>query len=67
MVSTMFIRYFTELPMATADVEMRLPAAPDTWIRGLANDAEGRGRQLLASVGFRVGEDHRVDKQVQVP
>ncbi len=59
----MFVRYFIELPIPLADVEEALLRAPQDWIPGIAKDAEDRGEDLLAEVGF--GQNgSRVSRQV---
>ncbi|MEW6059392.1 MAG: hypothetical protein AB1551_04505 [Actinomycetota bacterium] len=60
----MFLRYFLELPIPFADVESRLLERPQSWLPGLARDAEHRGERLLAEVGFPVDEEHRIAKEV---
>jgi hypothetical protein len=62
----MFIRYFLELPVPLEGVEQRLLASPETWVPGLARDAEDRGELLLAEVGFPVDGDHRVGTAVEI-
>ena len=64
-VAIMFIRYFIEIPQPMAEVESELLDSPGRWLTGPAQDAEVRGSQLLADVGF--GPAHaRVDKQVEI-
>ncbi len=48
----MFIRYFIEIPRSMAEVEVALLESPGYWSAEPARDAEERGRQLLAEVGF---------------
>lgn len=60
----MFARYFVELPLESSAVERALLDAPDTWVPGLAHEANKRGDTLLADVGF--GEDVRVARQVAI-
>ncbi len=61
----MFIRYFIEIPQPMAEVEAELLGSPGRWLTRPAQDAEARGSQLLAEVGF--GPAHaRVDKQVEI-
>jgi hypothetical protein len=62
----MFLRYYADLATPFAETESRLLDAPDRWLPGLLEDAEDRGSRLLADVGFALGEDRRVDKQVNV-
>ncbi len=48
-----------------AEVEAELLGSPGRWLTGPARDAEARGRQLLAEVGF--GPAHaRVGKRVEI-
>lgn len=58
----MFARYFTELPVTREEVERTLSTDPRRWLPGLATDANHRGDQLLAEVGF--GERVRVKREV---
>jgi hypothetical protein len=60
----MFARYFVELPIDPARVEHALMQDPQTWVPGLAEQANLRGDTLLAEVGF--GEDVRVARQVEI-
>jgi hypothetical protein len=62
----MFIRYYLDLPIAFADVEVELLEQPEAWVPGLARDAASRGERLLAEVGFAVDDTHRLDKQVEI-
>ena len=62
----MFIRYYLDLPLSLAEVETALLADPASWLPGLARQAEDGGRRLLIEVGFEVGEDRRVDREVQI-
>lgn len=62
----MFIRYFLDLPMPFETLETALLAEPETWLPGLARDAESRGERLLAEVGFAVDDAHRLDKRVEI-
>ncbi|HYT81208.1 MAG TPA: hypothetical protein VEQ37_18535 [Actinomycetota bacterium] len=67
---TMFIRYFIEIPRSTADVEAELLDSPGHWSAEPAREAEARGEQLLAEVGFgprgaRIGK--RVELQFGEP
>lgn len=57
-----FARYYTELPIDPKRVERALTQAPDTWLRGLASEANHRGDSLLAEIGF--GDRIRVARQV---
>lgn len=61
----MFIRYFIEIPVPMAEVAAELLGSPGHWLTGPAEDAEARGSQLLAEVGF--GSEHaRVGRQVEI-
>lgn len=62
----MFIRYFLDLPMPFEALEAALLTEPETWLPGLARDAESRGENLLAEVGFAVDDAHRLDKRVEI-
>ncbi|HEX9410276.1 MAG TPA: hypothetical protein VF986_01070 [Actinomycetota bacterium] len=48
----MFIRYFIEIPRPMAEVEAELLESPGDWSTEPARDAEARGEELLAQVGF---------------
>jgi hypothetical protein len=61
----MFIRYYLELPLAFSQVEEAFLHNPQEWLPGLAEDAETRGEELLAEVGFGQ-EGRRVSKRVAV-
>ena len=58
----MFSRYFIELPATREEVERTLSDDPRRWLPGLATDANHRGDQLLAEVGF--GERLRLKREV---
>ena len=60
----MFARYFVELPMEAERVEAALLRNPETWVPGLARDANHHGDALLAEVGF--GDDVRVARKVEI-
>jgi hypothetical protein len=60
----MFARYFVELPIEPARVERALTQDPETWVPGLAEQANLRGDTLLAEVGF--GDDVRVARRVAI-
>ncbi len=60
----MFARYYIELPLSAGDVERALTRAPESWVPGLAREADGRGTRLLAEVGF--GEHARVERNVEI-
>jgi hypothetical protein len=61
----MFVRTFVDLDLAFEDAEASLLGAPEAWVPGLLRDAEGRGHQLLAEVGFAVDE-RRLDREVEI-
>lgn len=60
----MFARYFVEVPMSPEEVEHALARDPREWLPGLAEQANHRGDQLLAEVGF--GEVVRIKRKVVV-
>jgi len=60
----MFARYFVELPLDTDRVEEALTRAPESWLPGIAQDANHRGDRLLADVGF--GDEVRIARQVAI-
>ncbi len=60
----MFARYFVELLIRREEVEGALTREPETWVPGLAEQANHRGDALLAEVGF--GEDVRVARRVKI-
>jgi hypothetical protein len=62
----MFVRYYADLARRFEDVEPRLLHDPDRWLPAIFEAAEDRGSRLLADVGFAVGDDHRVDKRVEI-
>lgn len=66
MLSRMFVRYYVDLADPFAEVESRLLDAPDRWVPGILRQAEDRGTRLLTEVGFALGEDRRLDKEVEV-
>ena len=59
-----FARYYIELPIDPKRVEHALTQAPDTWLHGLASEANHRGDTLLAEIGF--GERVRVARTVAI-
>jgi hypothetical protein len=66
----MFLRYFIEIPRPMAEVEAELLESPGSWSAAPARDAETRGEELLAEVGFgppgaRIGK--RVELQFAEP
>ena len=62
----MFIRYYLELQLPFDEVERALLADPGSWLPGLATEAGDQGERLLVDVGFGVGNDRRVDREVQI-
>jgi hypothetical protein len=62
----MFLRYYVDLAAPFAEAETSLLADPARWLPAILVDAEDRGNRLLADVGFRLGDERRVDKQVEV-
>ena len=61
----MFVRYFVEIPMSSAELEAAILAGPKAWIPDLARDADERGEQLLLEVGFGASA-RRVDRRVEI-
>jgi hypothetical protein len=61
----MFIRYFIEIPRPMAHVEAELLESPGDWSAAPARDAEARGEELLAQVGFGP-PGARISKQVEL-
>ena len=59
-----FARYFIELPIDPNRVERALTREPDTWLPGLASEANHRGDTLLAEIGF--GDRIRVARTVAI-
>jgi hypothetical protein len=62
----MFIRYFLELHLPFGEVERALLADPASWLPGMAIEAEEQGERLLVDVGFQVGDDRRIDREIQI-
>ena len=60
----MFARYFVEMPMDPERVEDALLRDPHSWLPSLAGEANFRGDELMAEVGF--GEDVRVARRVAI-
>ncbi|MGZ8566463.1 MAG: hypothetical protein ACXWXS_05370 [Actinomycetota bacterium] len=60
----MFARYFVELPLPSDQVEAALARSPQSWLPGLASEANHRGDTLLAQVGF--GDDVRFVRRVEI-
>ena len=48
----MFVRYYVELPVHVDRVERRLTASPASWLPGIADQSQARGRRLLTEVGL---------------
>jgi hypothetical protein len=61
----MFLRTYVDLDLPFEEAEASLLGAPEAWVPGLLRDAEGRGHELLADVGFAVDE-HRIDREVEI-
>jgi len=61
---SMFARYFVEMPFPSEQVERALLRSPESWVPGLAEQANYRGDVLLAEVGF--GDDVRIARQVAI-
>ena len=61
----MFLRYYVDLDIPFEQAESALLGTPEAWVPGLLRDAEGRGQQLLAEVGFAVDE-RRLDREVEI-
>src|SRR6266487_152203 len=65
MMASMFVRAFTDVPAPFDLAEDALLRSPQTWVPGLASDADARGERLLAEVG--VGRPGlRLDKRVEI-
>jgi hypothetical protein len=62
----MFIRYYLELQLPFDEVERALLADPASWLPGMATEAEDMGERLLVEVGFEVGEDRRIAREVRI-
>jgi hypothetical protein len=60
----MFVRYFLDLAMPFDQAERALLAGPESWLPGVAREADDHGERLLAEVG--AGEGVRVQEWVQV-
>jgi hypothetical protein len=61
-----FIRYYLELQLPFDDVERALLADPASWLPGMATEAEDQGERLLVEVGFEMGDDRRIDREVRI-
>lgn len=66
MLWVMFIRYFVDLPLPFEEVRETFLASPETWVPGLARDAEDRGERLLSEVGFSFDDGQWIGKQVEI-
>ena len=62
----MFIRYYLELQLPFDEVERALLADPGSWLPSMATEAGDQGERLLVDVGFEVGHDRRVDREVRI-
>ena len=63
--ASMFVRAFTDVPVPFAPAEEALLRTPETWVPGLAIDADDRGEHLMAEVG--VGRPGlRIEKRVGI-
>jgi hypothetical protein len=60
----MFVRYFVDIPMPFERAERALLKMPESWLPGIARDADDHGERLLYEIGFGTGV--RVHKQVEV-
>ncbi len=60
----MFARYYLELPLPADAVERALMESPESWMPGIAREADGHGERLLTEVGF--GDHARVDRGVVI-
>jgi hypothetical protein len=61
----MFVRAFTDVAAPFEVAEEALLRAPETWVSGLATDADAHGERLLAEVGVgRPGR--RINKRVEI-
>jgi hypothetical protein len=60
----MFARYFVEMPLDPERVEDALLRDPHSWLPSLAGEANFRGDELMAEVGF--GDDVRVARRVTI-
>jgi hypothetical protein len=76
----MFVRYFVELPLATARVEEAVLASQPGWLSAMARAAQARGDELLSAVGvgplgprlgrrvaIRLGEPVRFPSMTSLP
>ncbi len=62
----MFIRYYLELQLPFDEVERALLADPGSWLPGMATEAGHQGQRLLVEVGFELGNERRVNREVQI-
>jgi hypothetical protein len=76
----MFIRYYIELPLPVAKVELALAGSPAGWLSAVAGEAQARGDGLLGEVGvgplgarlrrqvvIRLGEPVRFPSMTSLP
>jgi hypothetical protein len=76
----MFVRYYVEVPLPTAQVEVSLLASQPGWLSAVAGAAQARGDGLLGEVGvgrpggpagrqvrIRLGEPMRFPSMTSVP
>jgi hypothetical protein len=61
-----FVRYYVDLDAPFEQVESRLLDMPARWVPGIFTEAEERGTELLADVGFALGDERRIEKRVEV-
>jgi hypothetical protein len=66
MLTRMFVRYYVDLAVPFGEAESRLLDDPARWLPPILAAAEERGNRLLLDVGFRFGQELRVDKQVEI-
>ncbi|MGH7764292.1 MAG: hypothetical protein ACREOM_07740 [Candidatus Dormibacteraceae bacterium] len=59
----MFLRYYTVVDRPFQDVEESFLSLAENWMPDLAQEADGHGSQLLAELGFQVG-DRRVSRRI---
>jgi len=61
----MFVRAFTDLTVPFGPAEEALLRSPQSWVPGLASEADARGERLLAEVGIG-SPGHRIHKRVEI-
>jgi hypothetical protein len=61
----MFVRAFTDLLVEFGPAEEALLRSPQSWVPGLASDADAWGERLLAEVGMG-SPGHRLHKRVEI-